>query len=172
MGAIFAFILTLGTLFTLPTYAGVFGAQDSIKIIRHIPLKDSKGDDLYLGYRTTVVCFFAGIGLIDQGYVLGIKNRPREYYSLTNEEIQRLQSQKILPSPLPKYTIDFIDYVFGYSLWIILAGTAVYAVLKQKSILRKISPKFKPASNLKPTIEMQEYFLKNFPPNKSWRKKS
>lgn len=109
-----------------------FGDQDSIRKIQNTELKDPLGRDLYLGYRITIKYFFAGVNLTDNGYVLAVKGSDDgEYYSLTEEEINELQSQGSLPRPLPKYEISNWDYGFGYSLWIILAATLLYSGVKK-----------------------------------------
>lgn len=56
---------------------------------------------------------------------------PKEsYYALTPKFIESLQAEKVLPSPLPKYSIDVMDYLMGYSLWIFIVGFLGYMALK------------------------------------------
>ncbi len=131
MRVFFLPILFLGVMVYKPVEAAMFGFRDRIHKIQNIELKDSDRNALYLGYRTTMIIIGAGICLIDQGYVLGFENYEKnQYYPLTEELISSLQSEKILPTPLPTYNIDTIEYLFGYSLWIIMACIIAYTALK------------------------------------------
>ncbi len=55
----------------------------------------------------------------------------KSYYSLSQAKIARLQAQQLIPTPLPAYHISWDEYLLGYSLWIILIGLAVGAILKR-----------------------------------------
>lgn len=114
-----------------PAEAGAmrFGSQDYLHKIQDIELKGKSDEELFLGHRTTIIWFVMGVHLIDQGYILGAKGK-ESYYDLTPEFIESLQTEKILPTPLPKYSIDIVDYLFGYSLWIFIVCAVVYMALK------------------------------------------
>ena len=107
-----------------------FGKQDLVHKIQDVNFLGPEGQQLYLGYRTTSLHFIAGVYLIEQGYVLGIKNNKEVYYPLSPKEIAELQASKDLPTPLPEYHLSFWDYFFGYSLWFIIPTTFLYAFLK------------------------------------------
>jgi len=88
------------------------------------PLRDLEGGKYILCHKVSTHWFIAGLYVTDDGYVL--KDRlnfmPGErYIPLDTEEIEKLQKSGMLPTPLPKYSISFWDYFFGYSLWWILA---------------------------------------------------
>jgi hypothetical protein len=174
MRTIFVCISLLVILFTKRVEAAVirFGLDESINKIQDVSFKGSENEDLYLGHLTGILCIGAGVCLIDKGYVLGIKSGSRGYYPLTQETIKSLQVRNLLPTPLPKYHISFIDYLFGYSLWIILAGAFVYYALrayyerKKPYTYTNASTRTNTTQKMIVTKEMQEYFLRNFPPTK------
>lgn len=138
-------VLASGSLFATP----VGKAHTRIKTYTHkIQDLDVKGPDnesLYLAHRFTII---TGIWLIDRGYVLGIQNdNPSKkkitslkyakhydrtgnaYFPLTDEQITSLQSQKLLPNPLPKYTFSLVEYLLGFGFWIFFAIIAMYYLL-------------------------------------------
>jgi hypothetical protein len=73
----------------------------------------------------------------DDGYVLQKKTDYGAYYPLSEQRIIEMQQGGLLPSPLPKYSIPILAYIFGYSLWIILAF--VVGVPASKPLVRKLS---------------------------------
>ena len=110
---------------------GLFGSSEKIEKIQ-----DLEGTEYILSHRYTSHFFFAGIYLSDDGYVLQKKidstsNRPSDlikrveelntYYPLSAEKILEMQQSGVLPTPMPRYSIPLSEYVFGYSLWLVLA---------------------------------------------------
>ena len=100
---------------------GLFGKSESVKEIMALEDKGPNGEDVYLAYKTTGFYFFMGAYLSDDGYVLGIRDGSGSYYPLDEEKILSLQESGLLPTPLPEYKIPFMDWVWGFSLWILLA---------------------------------------------------
>ncbi len=111
---------------------GLLGKQESIKKIQDVTIKGSKGEDLYLAYKTSAQFVFLGLYFKDDGYVLGVKKKFGAYYPLSEKQITSFQEQGLLPKPLPTYDIPFFDYVMGYSLWIVLAFIIITQTLKYK----------------------------------------
>lgn len=108
-----------------------FGDQDKLSFIQEVKLKGAKGEVLHLGYRITTKFFLAGVWLTDQGYILADKNnKEKAYYTLTADQMSSYQAKGLLPNPLPKYEIQPMDYVFGYSLWLLLIILATYYGIK------------------------------------------
>ena len=106
-----------------------FGKRESIFKIQDVDLRDKDGQPLVLAHKITVQNFVAGVSLHDDGYVLQRKDKTH-YEPLTPEQITQYQAAGQLPNPLPKYSISFWDYFFGYSLWIILVGVTLFSVLQ------------------------------------------
>ena len=98
---------------------GLFGKSERIKEIIDIEGKGPNGEDLYLAYKTTEYFFFMGAYMSDDGYVLAIKGSS-SYYPLDENQITANQESGVLPKPLPEYKIPFMDWVSGFSLWIML----------------------------------------------------
>ena len=138
---IFLFALSDNAVAGARTFAfagGLFGAREKIEKIQ-----DLEGTEYILSHKYTSHFFFAGIYLSDDGYVLQKKpdvtpNRPFDgmqrvqdlttYYPLSAEKIQEMQQSGVLPSPMPKYSIPILEYVFGYSLWLVLAFAIFWVV--------------------------------------------
>ncbi len=106
-------------------HAARFGTTDYMEKIQDTDIKGSNGEALYLGYKYSHHVFIAPYRMTDDGYILGVVGDSRRYYKLDAATIARLQAQKLLPTPLPPYSISFVDYAFGHLLWIIAAGIGV-----------------------------------------------
>lgn len=104
----------------------MFGKDETIHKIEDIAFQNREGEDLFLGYKTTIQFFVAGLYLTDDGYVLGVRGEDTFYPMPTGEELKGLQADGLLPDPLPAYRIGWFDYALGYSLWIILVGVAAF----------------------------------------------
>ena len=130
-------VLWLLSIFSVNGYAyhkGIplfWGERESIHKIVDIPLKGSKGEDLFLAYKTHSYFLLAGIYLEDDGYVIGISGNDNGYYPLpSGYKLREFREAGMLPIELPKYKITFLDYIIGYSLWIIIACIALYLFAK------------------------------------------
>lgn len=116
-------ILTLAIL--IPNLAsarrggGLFGKSESIEEIIDVEAKGPNGEDIYLAYKTTGYYFFMGAYMSDDGYVLGIKGS-NSFYHLDEKLIATYQENGLLPTPLPEYKIPFMDWLWGFALWILL----------------------------------------------------
>lgn len=121
--------------FERTTHAGrlAFGVTERKHYIKEIKLKGPNEESLYLGYITATISMGAGMYLFDAGYYLGVKNNNKIYYSLPDSiELKNLQEKGLIPYPLPVYHISILEYLFGYSLWILMA---IYMI---PSLIRKI----------------------------------
>ncbi|MFZ1105891.1 MAG: hypothetical protein WAN86_24035 [Hyphomicrobiaceae bacterium] len=111
-----------------------FGPIENLTKIQDTDIKSPKGEALYLGYLFTHHSFVLPYYTTDDGYVLGVVGA-KTYYPLEPDLLKKLQVQKLLPNPLPPYSISWIDYLFGYILWFTLVGVAIamaYTYLKQR----------------------------------------
>jgi len=112
--------------------AQVFGVDENIHTIQ-----DIEGTEMCLAHKTTLHFFFLGIYVSDDGYVLAPKGTYNEYIPLTDNEIREMQNEGSLPNPLPKYSIPVFEYIFGYSLWILIGGMIALAGIGR--LLRHLS---------------------------------
>lgn len=123
----FAAAFCIMTAFAAPAHAVKcrFGTEDHITHLRDTNLTSSDGNALYLGYRFTYRYLCLPYAMIDEGYVLGVKDQQR-YHPLTATEIAGLQQQGSLPSPLPPNQHGVFDYVFGFFLWFVGLAVALW----------------------------------------------
>lgn len=120
---------------------GIFGMQETIHKIEDIPLKGANGEDLYLGYKTSTFFVLAGVYMTDDGYVLGVSGQSNSYYSLPDKEkLAQFQEARLIPQELPPYQIPLIEYLFGYSLWLLIAGSILYYWIKDKFFGKREEP--------------------------------
>ncbi len=107
-----------------------FGEDDTIHFLQDVTLKGASEEALFLGYMTKIQFFIAGVYVTDAGYVLGVKGDSKRFYHMpTGEELARFQKGGLLPDPLPPYSLSIWDYLFGYSLWLVIAFTAAWMVI-------------------------------------------
>jgi hypothetical protein len=120
------------------TMALMFGVDESITCIQPVTLKGANDEQLCLAFKTSKIFFGAGVYLRDDGYVLKPVNEYKSYYHMPGaDKVARFQQEGLLPSPLPLYKIPVLDYLFGYSLWIVIALAIVFSVLKGRATKRR-----------------------------------
>ncbi len=93
-----------------------FGPDERIRTIQV-----TNDPEWVLCYKLSTYFFVAGCYVTDDGYVLRRAGETRSYTKLTPELIKTHQASGMLPNPLPPYSLSILDYVFGYSNWIVLA---------------------------------------------------
>ncbi len=107
-----------------------FGSVEHITPIVDVSLTTPGGDALYLGHKTSNVYFVLGVFVSDDGYVLGLRSAPKHYVDMPPPEmLAAFQKQGKLPDPLPPYRLGIGDFLWGYSLWIVvvpLLGGYIY----------------------------------------------
>ncbi len=127
-----------------------FGEKETIKRIEDTNLKGPKGEALFIGHKYSQYFFILGANFTDQGYVLGIKGVESYYPMPEGEKLTALQKIGALPTPLPPYKIEPIEYIMGYSLYILILIIGGWAFLKAKIKGKgkgKTQPPHKGASN-------------------------
>ena len=134
----------------------MFGVSETIRCLQDLNQPGPKGESLCLGHKFTVFHFVGPVGLHDDGYVLGVKGT-HQYYELSKEMIAQNQASGALPSPLPGYALAIGDYLWGYSLWIMLAILTPVAIARSLKRRRFSIPNpVSPISTGPPTIETDE----------------
>lgn len=109
----------------------LFGTEDDLNCIVDIPLKGASNEALCLGFRVSLHFVGAGIYTSDEGYILRPKNDSKSYYPMpTGDELADYQAHGMIPSPLPSYSVPVWDYLFGFSLWIIIGIMGAFAGIK------------------------------------------
>ncbi len=117
----------------------MFGEDENIDCIVDVQLKGAKDEALCLAHKHTKIFVVAGVWVNDDGYVLGVKSDSKKYYDMpAGETLATMQQNGLLPKPLPPYSLSFFDYLFGYSLWIIVGVMVLWAA--GKALLRRGGP--------------------------------
>jgi uncharacterized protein len=109
-----------------------FGSDEKIRTLREIKLRGPSGETLFLAHKVTTQFFLLGVHVKDEGYVLAVQGDSRKYFRMpADAQVQQLQQRGLLPSPLPGYRLGMLDYLLGYSLWLLLGGMAIWFGFKR-----------------------------------------
>lgn len=115
--------------------AVMFGEQDNFKTLAKlsIPADVIAANDLpkewagnvELTEHSTTLFILAGVYVSDKGYAIKPLTGD-SYWDVTDEQAKILSEAGILPNPLPPHEMDMVDLIFGYSLWIVIAGVVLF----------------------------------------------
>ncbi|MEQ1784541.1 MAG: hypothetical protein ABMA14_24610 [Hyphomonadaceae bacterium] len=136
--------------------AGMFGEEDSFNTLQKITIPaelatelglpaEWVGDKTELDSHSSTLFVFAGVNITDKGYAIRVTGT-EGYWPLEADLIAVLQERGVLPNPMPSHAIPIIDLLFGYSLWIVIAGVALFygakALLfpKKKADVEAVTP--------------------------------
>ena len=134
----------------------MFGNDESITCIQPVELKGPAGEELCLAYKTTKTFVGAGVWLRDDGYTLRVVQDRKSYIPVDASKLKQFQAEGLLPTPLPPYSIAWHEYLFGYSLWIVIAGMLVFWRLSEaRKRRRKEEDAATPTSYGPPIIETE-----------------
>lgn len=110
-----------------------FGKHEEIRCIVDIDARGPKGETLCLAFKTSSYWVGGGVYLADDGYVLKPRGQESVYYPMPTGGAP----MEGLPSPLPAYSIPWVDYFGGYSLWLAIAVTVAWGVGASKLKARR-----------------------------------
>ena len=109
-----------------------FGKHEEIRCIVDIAAHGPHGEELCLAFKTSSYWVGGGVYLADDGYVLQPRGQSSTYYAMPKGGAP----VEGVPTPLPAYSVPFIDYLGGYSLWlgivVAIAWTVAAGKLKAK----------------------------------------
>jgi len=123
-----------------------FDVDEAIQCTQDIPLAGPDDEPLYLAFKTSNPMFIAGVYLRDDGYVLDIKPSPNAdpsaYYDLPKAEVEKLQSEVLLPTPTFRLHHSCLgsDYLWGFSLWVVLAVAVNWELLSTRHLKNAVQP--------------------------------
>ncbi len=117
-----------------------FGTQEEVTCIQDVSLKGPNDESLCLGYKVSTKFFIAGVYVKDDEYVLGIKGESSYLPIPEGADLADFRAEGLLPAVFPAYRIPTLDYVVGYSLWIILGGYSAFMGLRYWWRRRRGSP--------------------------------
>ena len=98
-----------------------FGTVEHTTRLQDVTLTTQDGEALYLGYKTSTLYFILGVYVSDDGYVLGVRSKPGHIGDMPPPDVLAdLQKKGLLPDPLPPYRLGLVDYLKGFSLWLVI----------------------------------------------------
>ncbi|HVY90885.1 MAG TPA: hypothetical protein VG942_18605 [Hyphomonadaceae bacterium] len=119
--------------------AMMFGEQDNFKTLAKLTITQEQIDkdglpkewvgSPELVEHSTALFVLAGVWVTDKGYAIK-PTTGDSYWDLDDSTVAGLQKLGVLPDPMPKHEMDIIDTIFGYSLYIVIAGLIVFYGLK------------------------------------------
>lgn len=109
----------------------MFGTQEDIHFLAPTKIEGPSGKTLYLGHMVATKSFLLPYMVESRGYVLGINGDKRSYMAMPSDpEVKSLQATGLLPTPLPELKLSWFEYLFGYSLWIVIAVMVLITIAK------------------------------------------
>lgn len=128
--------------------ASLFGEQDNFNTLMKLNVSAEKiqeyglppewKDAELVGHSTTLFVF-AGVFVSDKGYAIKVPSKD-SYLPLDETMIHDLQGIGVLPEPMPSHDVAVIDLLFGYSLWIVIGGLALFYGAKELVFKKKPEP--------------------------------
>lgn len=104
-----------------------FGTDETLHAYAKTGLK-SGTTALSLCYKASTYNFIAPVYTSDEKVICDPASK--KYWPMpTGEKLLQYQKAGFLPTPIPNYSRPWYDYVFGYLLWIILFGIALFSVI-------------------------------------------
>jgi hypothetical protein len=119
--------------------AAEFGVRYSYHPLQDLTEKGPKGEDLALGYISTMHSFILPYKVTGE-YALIVKRSAKDlngrmlnvYHELSPEKIEQMQRAGTLPNPLPPYRHTIAEYLMGYVLWWCVPVTLLFIALFSK----------------------------------------
>ena len=136
----------------------LLGTDESIECIQDVGVTGSEGEPLCLAYKTRKTFVGAGVAFHDDGYVLRHAKNANTYYPWPDEaQVKTWQSMQLLPDPLPKYSIPWYEYAFGYSLWLIIGLMAAWWAFRRWATKRRHAANALIPVSLGPPVQETEF---------------
>lgn len=102
-----------------------FGKQETLTCIVDVEARGSGGEPACLAFKTTTYWAGGGVYMTDDGYVLEPHGFSNSYYPLPQRDAIEGHIEG-LPHPLPPYSVPFMEYFGGYSLWWAIGGVVLW----------------------------------------------
>lgn len=108
-----------------------FGSDEKLHVLAETQITN-EGKPISLCYKAYTYFLIGGVYTTDE-YVLCEGGTSTRYWPLPQgDRLANLQQQGLLPSPLPAYTRPTIDYLAGYSLWLLIVFVAAWGYLDSR----------------------------------------
>lgn len=109
------------------------GEEQSITRLAETTIPGPGDSHLYLGQLVTHYVFILPFYVKSEGLVLGVSGESGRYMLLpTGKDLTDLQEAGLLPKVLPKDQLSVADYLFGYSLELLILVLVGFNFLKKK----------------------------------------
>lgn len=109
-----------------------FGADEKLHVIAPTEMKSSSGAPLYLCFKTYSYFFVAGLYATSERVICD-GELSKSYWPMPEPaRLKEFQAAGLVPDPLPDYQVDTIEYIFGYSMWILIAAIALFTYFSSK----------------------------------------
>ena len=114
----------------------MFGSEDSIHFVANTTIQAPDGR-LFLGHRVRMHAFLLPFYVESKGLVFGISGESKKYIPLPPaEELARLKAAGLLPKDLPRAELGLFDYLFGFSLELVILGCIGYFLITRRKTSR------------------------------------
>jgi hypothetical protein len=108
-----------------------FGADQRIEFVQAVSLRGPNEEELFLGRMVETKSFLLPYSVKDQGFVLGVTSDSARYFDMPSDDaLQAMQREGLLPTPLPQYELAAVDLFFGNLLWVFIVAFALYGAFK------------------------------------------
>lgn len=127
---VIALCLILSGLLVSPASARRYrhGADEALHVIVKTGVVSSDGAALFVCYKAYTYYLLAGLYTTDE--LVLCEGESKRYWVLPPAtELAGMQKAGLIPDPLPTYTRPVMDYVIGYSFWLILAALLPLSLL-------------------------------------------
>jgi hypothetical protein len=114
----------------------LFGTEESVRFVADTTIQAPAGR-LYLGHRVRMHAFLLPYYVESKGLVFGISGQDKKYIPLPPaEELASLKAAGLLPNELPRPELGALDYLFGYSLELLVVGCIGYFFIARRKASR------------------------------------
>jgi hypothetical protein len=130
---VFGFAAILFLTFAAPSAHArlMFGKGEQVEFVSDTTVSGPAGQKLFLGRKVTTSSFLLPYSVHDDGYVFGVVGDSKRYYPFPDaSKVKDMQTEGLLPNPLPAWEMPLFDKLFGNALWIALVGIVGYTVLQ------------------------------------------
>jgi hypothetical protein len=99
----------------------IFGTEDTVQFVADTKLTSVDDAHLFLGHLVTTHVFLLPYHVESKGLVFGISGDANRFIPLPESpQLAELKRDGYLPHELPEAELSLFDYLFGYSLEILL----------------------------------------------------
>lgn len=114
-----------------------FGSSETLTCLEPLEFTGPSGQELCLAYKLKTMSLVLPVYITDDGYVLKVEGED-QYFPLTPDLIEDMQTEGSLSDPLPSYSITTMEYAVGYSFWLALVVSLLVSGVAFVRISRRL----------------------------------